>query len=418
MPRLSWLLILLLSPALPLPALAQSVPLSPGEVVMVDVYGQPDLSGERQLDEAGRIALPLVGRIDAAGLAAEALEGAIRKRMAESGFEEGAIVTVTVARRLDVYVDGAVSAPGAHPWRPGLTLDQVLALSGGRILVAPDELGPTLQALRSVEYADGLTQRMRVLTLIQSRLQAERAFLRRAFADPPEADLDPVTLLALPDGIAADPLLAGMIETQQNLLRHHAFANRRTQASLLARLKTQTDRLAALEQRAAALDEVATLIRDRLEAVRSLQDKGLAAGETVVEASRSNAETLAAQLDLSAAIAEARVAIEELELERATFVTSLERGIDEELASTEAELADIRARLDPALKAGAVARSYQTGVTRGGTAADTAPQADGGAPDPVVVLRGRGPAQKQLLAVAGFELLPGDTVVVPFAALD
>lgn len=414
MPRLPWLLTLFLSVALAQPALAQSVPLSPGEVVMVDVYGQPDLSGERQLDEAGQIALPLVGRIDAAGLAAEALEGAIRKKMAESGFEEGAIVTVTVARRLDVYVDGAVSAPGAHPWRPGLTLDQVLALAGGRILVAPDDLGPTLQALRSVEYADGLAQRLRVLTLIQTRLQTERTFLRRAFADPHEEDLDPVALLVLPNGIAADPLLAEMIETQQNLLRHHAFANRRTLASLVARLKTQTERLAALEQRAAALGEVATLIRDRLKAVQTLQDKGLAAGETVVEASRSNAETLAAELDLSAAIAETRVAIEELELERATFVSSLERGIDEELASTGAELADIRARLDPALKAGAVARSFQTGLTRGGTA----PPTEASAPDPVVVLRGRGPAQKQLLAVAGFELLPGDTVLVPFAPLD
>ncbi len=119
---------------------ASRVGLLPGEEVTVDVYARPELSGARLIDAAGQIAIPLVGRIDAQGLTAPELEEKIIAALRKSGLDQSPSVTVTATRRLDVYVDGAVSNPGAYPWRPGLTVAQVMALAGGRITVSSDEL--------------------------------------------------------------------------------------------------------------------------------------------------------------------------------------------------------------------------------------------------------------------------------------
>ncbi|EEW24170.1 polysaccharide biosynthesis/export family protein [Rhodobacter ferrooxidans] len=405
---LPFLVLILVSP---LPVVAQAVPFQPGEVLSVEVYGQPDLSGERQIDETGRIALPFVGRIDAAGTEPEALESRITARLAEAGFEDGAIVTVTAVRRLDVYVDGAVGSPGAQVWRPGLTIDQLLALAGGRILLTTEELGPALQALRSVEYASGLEQRLRTLQLVQARLNAENSFIDQVFSNKADGKVAVESLLVLPDAVVRDPLLADLMTTERQILADWAERSQSAHAALLAQIEIQQDRRKALESRATSLDEVLALVRERLDAVRTLGDKGLASRDDVVTVTQAYANTVAEQLNVASALAETRSRLQELEQSLSRFGADLASGVDEELRAAQAELADVASRLDPALRAAALSKGYEgAGIARAGTV-----ESGGSQPETLLVLRGSGSGQRQILAIPGFVLMPGDTVIVPFA---
>lgn len=398
------------------PALAEDVPYQPGETLRVDVWGQPDLSGERQIDESGRIAFPFVGRITAAGITAEALETEITQRLAEAGYEQGAIVTVSTVRRLDVYVDGAVGAPGAHAWRPGLTIDQVLALAGGRILVTNDELGPALQALRAIEYAAGLESRLKSLRLVEARLQAETSFISRSFGPMPQTGVEPLCLLSIPEAVKGDPTLAALVQTEVQLLASRCRRSVESLAALETRISIQADRLTALERRETSLAEVEALIRDRLQAVKDLGERGLAAKGVVVEVTQAYASTVSEQLNVAAALAETRAGLAELQQSRDNFADQLLAGIEQEMRAVQIEIADVSTRQDPSARAAALARGYEgAGLVRASEPGSAQTSAEA---DLLVILRGSGTGQKSILASAGFVLLPGDTVVVPFASED
>jgi polysaccharide biosynthesis/export protein len=57
--------------------------LGAGDQLRVTVFRQPDLSGPLQVDGQGYLAMPLVGRIPAAGLTTQALQEAIKARLRE-----------------------------------------------------------------------------------------------------------------------------------------------------------------------------------------------------------------------------------------------------------------------------------------------------------------------------------------------
>lgn len=78
-----------------------------GDIVSVQVFGEPDLSAESvTVDEGGRIALPLVGEVDAAGATAAGLTNRIETLLtalaqAQSPTEVAAIDQVVVFRNRD-----------------------------------------------------------------------------------------------------------------------------------------------------------------------------------------------------------------------------------------------------------------------------------------------------------------------------
>ncbi len=107
--------------------------LGPGDEVLVDVVGIEGMNDRRiSLDGAGRISIPLAGVIDANGLTAAQLEGAVIARMRE-GYVRSPIVSINLseARSRKVTVDGEVERPGAFPVVGRMTLMQAVALAQG-----------------------------------------------------------------------------------------------------------------------------------------------------------------------------------------------------------------------------------------------------------------------------------------------
>lgn len=67
----------------------------PKDIVRVSVYGEPDLSKTYQIDDLGKIYVPLIGAVKAVGQSREGLENDIRQRL-KKGYLLKPKVTVDV----------------------------------------------------------------------------------------------------------------------------------------------------------------------------------------------------------------------------------------------------------------------------------------------------------------------------------
>jgi polysaccharide biosynthesis/export protein len=106
--------------------------IGPLDTISVDVFGLPDLSREMQVDASGRIAMPLVGTIDARGKTADELsrsiEDALRRR-----YVRDPQVTINIRSSVSqvVTVDGSVVEPGLYPVTNQMTLMRAVASAKG-----------------------------------------------------------------------------------------------------------------------------------------------------------------------------------------------------------------------------------------------------------------------------------------------
>ncbi|MBC9030936.1 polysaccharide biosynthesis/export family protein [Sphingomonas sp. JC676] len=106
--------------------------IGPLDTIVVDVFNVPDLSRELQVDASGRIAMPLVGTLDARGKTAselgEAVEAALRGR-----YVRNPEVTVNIKSSVSqvVTVDGQVVEPGLYPVTNQMTLMRAIASAKG-----------------------------------------------------------------------------------------------------------------------------------------------------------------------------------------------------------------------------------------------------------------------------------------------
>ncbi|HYE49316.1 MAG TPA: polysaccharide biosynthesis/export family protein [Azospirillaceae bacterium] len=119
-----------LEAALANPGDAGEYRLGSGDKVRVIVFGQEQLSGEFAVDGAGRVAMPLVGEIDAKGLSARELEKRIAQRLSE-GYVKDARVSAEVLTFRPFYVIGEVNNPGQFPYASGMTALNAIAMAGG-----------------------------------------------------------------------------------------------------------------------------------------------------------------------------------------------------------------------------------------------------------------------------------------------
>ncbi|HXH06372.1 MAG TPA: polysaccharide biosynthesis/export family protein [Vicinamibacterales bacterium] len=117
-------------PAAPAPA-AADYRLAIGDKLRVEVYREPQLSQSVEVRPDGKITMPLVGDIAAAGLTTNELAGALTQRLRD--YLTNPVVTVAVVEATPpyVYVVGEVNNPGAIPLRTPLTVLQALAMAGG-----------------------------------------------------------------------------------------------------------------------------------------------------------------------------------------------------------------------------------------------------------------------------------------------
>jgi polysaccharide biosynthesis/export protein len=102
-----------------------------GDKLRVEVYKDPQMSQSLQIRPDGKITLPLVGDVAAAGKTPAALRDTLTTSLKD--FITNPVVTVIVieAQPQTVSVIGEVNAPGTHPVKAQTTVIEALAMAGG-----------------------------------------------------------------------------------------------------------------------------------------------------------------------------------------------------------------------------------------------------------------------------------------------
>ena len=102
------------------------------DVLEIAVWREPDLSRTMPVRPDGKIAMPLVGEIEAAGLTPNELQAKVKAGLSPYVKDVAVTVMVREVNGPRFYVLGEVPRPGGFPLRGSLTVTQALALAGGK----------------------------------------------------------------------------------------------------------------------------------------------------------------------------------------------------------------------------------------------------------------------------------------------
>ena len=105
--------------------------IGPQDVLRIDVWKENEISRITPVRPDGRISLPLLNDVQAAGLTPTQLAGVISEGLKKYITNPQVTVGVTEINSRRVYVTGEVTKPGAFPLQPGMTVLQALTSSGG-----------------------------------------------------------------------------------------------------------------------------------------------------------------------------------------------------------------------------------------------------------------------------------------------
>lgn len=110
----------------------------PGDLLKVQVFQVPDLDRDVRVDNAGRLSLPLIGSVEAAGLSVAQLQDQVAARYRQRYLQDPQVtVSLQESPSQRVTVGGAVTQPGVYPMgAPHLTLQQSVAMGRGITNVA------------------------------------------------------------------------------------------------------------------------------------------------------------------------------------------------------------------------------------------------------------------------------------------
>ncbi len=122
--------------------------MEPGDVIAISVAGVPELTANSPIDIDGKISVPLLGRLDAAGMPLSELEKSIDKLLPAQAYRartpdgtEKAVfiapqqISVSFAQYRPIYVGGDVAHPGQLPFQTGMTVGDAISAAGGYDLV-------------------------------------------------------------------------------------------------------------------------------------------------------------------------------------------------------------------------------------------------------------------------------------------
>ncbi|MCL1143245.1 polysaccharide biosynthesis/export family protein [Shewanella gaetbuli] len=104
--------------------------LGAGDTIIIQVYGEEELTLETQVTNSGTINYPFLGSLTLNGLTIKQVEKLIYDGLKGDYFVEPSVYVGMVEYR-PFYIHGEVKKPGGYPYQPGMTVNQAIALAGG-----------------------------------------------------------------------------------------------------------------------------------------------------------------------------------------------------------------------------------------------------------------------------------------------
>ncbi len=105
--------------------------IAPDDVLDVEVWGNPQLSRQVPVRPDGKISLPLIDDVQAAGLTATQLAAAVTDKLKKFVTDPQVTVIVTAVNSQHVYILGEVNRSGMIALAPHMTVLQALSSAGG-----------------------------------------------------------------------------------------------------------------------------------------------------------------------------------------------------------------------------------------------------------------------------------------------
>lgn len=105
--------------------------IGPDDLLSIVIWRDQQLSGDVLVRPDGKISLPLIDEIQAAGLTPRQLRDRIVTEARRFVSEPIATVTVRQVNSRKVYITGLVAKPGQYPLAAGMTVLQLIATAGG-----------------------------------------------------------------------------------------------------------------------------------------------------------------------------------------------------------------------------------------------------------------------------------------------
>jgi len=101
------------------------------DVLDVSVWKEQDLTRTLQVRPDGKISMPLLGDVEAAGLTPSQLAQTVSDKLKRYLTAPQVTIILTQINSQRVYVTGEVTRPGAYPVLPGMTILQAITSAGG-----------------------------------------------------------------------------------------------------------------------------------------------------------------------------------------------------------------------------------------------------------------------------------------------
>ncbi len=105
--------------------------IGPTDVLEIQVWREPNLSRTVPVRPDGKITLPLLDDVHAAGLTPLELKAKLEEALSKYIANPTVSVSVQEIHSKNIYVMGKVNSPGPFPLQQGLTVLQALSLAGG-----------------------------------------------------------------------------------------------------------------------------------------------------------------------------------------------------------------------------------------------------------------------------------------------
>jgi polysaccharide export outer membrane protein len=117
---------------------AQAVPpdqekylLGPEDAIEISVWKEPELTKQLVVRPDGKITYPLIGEVQAAGIAVKDLQKEISKRLEKYVTDANVTVILLKAQYYKIYVTGKVNKPADFTVGRPTTVMQAIAMAGG-----------------------------------------------------------------------------------------------------------------------------------------------------------------------------------------------------------------------------------------------------------------------------------------------
>jgi polysaccharide export outer membrane protein len=379
-----------------------------GDVIEISVARVPELQRRVTVQLDGSILFPLLGTLAVAGLSAPDVQTRVQTTLATKIFQQRTSggrdneividpdeVTATIVEYRPIYVNGDVSRPSEHPYRPLMTVRQAVALSGGYDVMRFRMSNPFLESadLRS-EYES--------LWMEFAKEQARMWRIRTELGDEAKPELD-----TLPDVPLPRPTIAEIVRLESAQLKIRQTDHQRQKSFLEAAVKQESEQVSVLSEQQQKEELGMQADAEELQRAVDLFAKGNLPIPRVTDARR--AVLLSSTRKLQTVTQLLQLKRQQSELSRQLERLDDQRQIDllRELQDAGLRLNEIRAKLQGVgekLQYTALVRSQ---LVRGG----------GNKPE-ITVIRKSERGREHLVADEEFELFPGDVVDVALQWVD